>query len=76
MGSLPAKAAAGQAALSAARRCQQMLRGVGFTAEHALHRHLRRAVVLDAPLGTARELTRRAGVLLRAEGVAPRLVRL
>ena len=73
LGSLVAKAAAGQAALTAARHCQQVLGGIGFTAEHPLHRHVRRAVVLDGLLGSARQLTPEAGSLLRAEGSAPRL---
>jgi hypothetical protein len=76
LGSLLAKAVAGQAALTAARHCQQVLGGIGFTAEHPLQRHVRRAVVLDGLLGSARELTRQAGALLRAEGSAPRLVEL
>ena len=69
-----AKAAAGQAALTAARHCQQVLGGIGFTAEHGLHRHARRALVLDGLLGSARELTREAGTLLVKERYAPRLV--
>ncbi|MCX4766614.1 acyl-CoA dehydrogenase family protein [Streptomyces sp. NBC_01275] len=73
-GALLAKAAAGQAALTAARHCQQALGGLGFTAEHALHRHVRRALVLDGLLGSARELTREAGALLLHQGRAPRLV--
>jgi hypothetical protein len=76
LGALLAKAAAGQAALTAARHCQQVLGGIGFTAEHDLHRHVRRAMVLDGLLGSARELTREAGALLRAGGSAPRLVHL
>ncbi|MFJ5306475.1 acyl-CoA dehydrogenase family protein [Streptomyces sp. NPDC088350] len=76
LSALLAKAAAGQAALTAARHCQQVLGGVGFTAEHDLHRHVRRAMVLDGLLGSARELTREAGALLRAGGSAPRLVQL
>ncbi|MGX9882893.1 acyl-CoA dehydrogenase family protein [Streptomyces sp. NPDC002276] len=75
-GALLAKAAAGQAALTAARHCQQVLGGIGFTAEHDLHRHVRRAMVLDGLLGSARELTREAGALLRTGGSAPRLVHL
>jgi len=73
-GALLAKAAAGQAALTAARHCQQVLGGIGFTAEHDLHRHVRRALVLDGLLGSARELTREAGALLVEERSAPRLV--
>ncbi|MEV6483795.1 acyl-CoA dehydrogenase family protein [Streptomyces sp. NPDC051576] len=76
LGALLAKAAAGRAALTAARHCQQVLGGIGFTAEHDLHRHVRRAMVLDGLLGSARELTREAGALLRAGGSAPRLVHL
>jgi len=76
LGSLLAKAAAGQAALTAARHCQQVLGGIGFTAEHDLHRHVRRVLVLDGLLGSARELTREAGALLRQQRTAPRLVNL
>ena len=73
---LLAKAAAGQAALTAARHCQQVLGGIGFTAEHELHRHVKRTLVLDGMLGSARELTREAGARLRAKGFAPRLAQL
>lgn len=73
---LLAKAAAGQAALTAARHCQQVLGGIGFTAEHELHRHIKRTLVLDALLGSSRELTREAGAVLRAKGFAPRLAQL
>jgi hypothetical protein len=73
---LLSKAAAGQAALTAARHCQQVLGGIGFTAEHELHRHIKRALVLDAMLGSSRELTREAGAALRAKGFAPRLAQL
>jgi hypothetical protein len=76
LGSLLAKAAAGQAALTAARHCQQVLGGIGFTTEHDLHRHVRRVLVLDGLLGSARELTREAGAALREQGSAPRLVHL
>jgi Acyl-CoA dehydrogenase, C-terminal domain len=70
------KAAAGQAALVAARHCQQVLGGIGFTEEHELHRHVKRSLVLDGMLGSARELTREAGATLRAKRFAPRLVQL
>nr|WP_203729527.1 acyl-CoA dehydrogenase family protein [Streptomyces sp. SID12501] len=76
LGALLAKAAAGRAALTAARNCQQVLGGIGFTAEHDLHRHVRRALVLDGLLGSARELTREAGALVRERRSAPRLVQL
>ncbi|MDT5010366.1 MAG: hypothetical protein QOH57_1983 [Mycobacterium sp.] len=73
---LLAKAAAGKAALTAARHCQQVLGGIGFTAEHDLHRHIKRVLVLDGLLGSSRELTRKAGAGLRARGSAPRIVTL
>ena len=73
---LLAKAAAGQAALTAARHCQQVLGGIGFTAEHQLHHHVKRTLILDGLLGSARELTREAGATLRAKGFAPRLAQL
>jgi hypothetical protein len=76
LGSLLAKAAAGQAGLLAARHCQQVLGGIGFTAEHALHHHVKRVLVLDGLLGSARELTREAGRRVIATGAAPRLVQL
>jgi hypothetical protein len=73
---LLAKAAAGQAALTAARHCQQVLGGIGFTAEHRLHRHVKRSLILDGLLGSTLELTREAGAILRANGSAPRLAHL
>jgi Acyl-CoA dehydrogenase, C-terminal domain len=76
LASLLAKAAAGQAAQTAARHCQQVLGGIGFTAEHPLHHHVKRSLILDGLLGSARELTRQAGATLRAKGSAPRLAQL
>jgi Acyl-CoA dehydrogenase, C-terminal domain len=76
LATLLAKAAAGQAALTAARHCQQVLGGIGFTAEHQLHHHVKRALILDGLLGSARELTREAGATLRLKGFAPRLAEL
>ncbi|MFJ1456323.1 acyl-CoA dehydrogenase family protein [Nocardia sp. N2S4-5] len=76
LGALLAKAAAGRAALTAARHCQQVLGGIGFTAEHDLHRHIRRTLVLDGLLGSTRELTRAAGAHIRTSRSAPRLAQL
>lgn len=76
LASLLAKAAAGQAALTAARHCQQVLGGIGFTSEHPLHHHIKRSLILDGLLGSARELTRKAGHALVMEGSAPRLAQL
>ena len=71
-----AKAAAGKAALTAAKHCQQVLGGIGFTAEHDLQHHVKRVLVLDGLLGSSKELTRKAGAGLRARGSAPRLAQL
>ncbi len=76
LGCLLAKAAAGQTALTAAKHCQQVMGGIGFTAEHDLHRHVKRVMILDGLLGSARDLTREAGAVVRAAGYAPRLVNL
>jgi hypothetical protein len=73
---LLAKAAAGKAALTAAKHCQQVLGGIGFTEEHDLGHHVKRVLVLDGLLGSSRELTRKAGAGLRARGSAPRLANL
>jgi hypothetical protein len=73
---LLAKAAAGKAALTAAGHCQQVLGGIGFTAEHDLQHHVKRVLVLDGLLGSSKELTRKAGAGLRARGSAPRLATL
>jgi alkylation response protein AidB-like acyl-CoA dehydrogenase len=73
---LLAKAAAGKAALAAAKHCQQVLGGIGFTEEHDLQHHVKRVLVLDGLLGSSRELTRRAGAGLRARGSVPRLAQL
>jgi hypothetical protein len=62
-----AKALAGQGARTTARHCQQVLAGIGFTAEHGFHRWFRRALVLDELLGSARVLTRELGPRALAE---------
>jgi hypothetical protein len=56
-----AKAAAGRGARVAARHCQQVLAGIGFTTEHDLHRYVRRVLVLEQLLGSTRRLTRELG---------------
>ncbi|MCK9876926.1 acyl-CoA dehydrogenase [Frankia sp. Ag45/Mut15] len=74
--SLLAKAAAGQAALTAAKHCQQVLAGIGYTTEHDLHRHIERVLVLDGLLGSTKELTKQIGATLRRDRVAPRYAHL
>jgi Acyl-CoA dehydrogenase, C-terminal domain len=71
---LLAKSLAGRAARIAATQCQQVLAGIGFTAEHPFHRFLARALVLDSVLGSASELPRVIGAHLISVGAIPRLV--
>ena len=62
-----AKSLAGASALTTARHCQQVLAGIGFTAEHAFHRYFRRILVLDQLFGSAHALTAElGGELLRS----------
>jgi hypothetical protein len=71
---LLAKSLAGRAARIAATQCQQVLAGIGFTAEHPFHRFLARALVLDSVLGSAAELPKAIGAHLISAGTIPRLV--
>jgi alkylation response protein AidB-like acyl-CoA dehydrogenase len=57
-----------------AKDCVQVLGGIGFTWEHLLHRYIRRGLVLDLLLGSARELECELGRRLLAGGPVPRLV--
>lgn len=67
-----AKAFAGQSARSAARHCQQVLAGIGFTTEHPLHLFIRRTIVLDQLLGGGSQLTRQLGAdILRSSTLPP-----
>lgn len=69
-----AKALAGRGARTAARHCQQVLAGIGFTAEHPFHRYLRRVLVLDQLFGSARSLTEELGRELLAGRRLPALL--
>jgi hypothetical protein len=69
-----AKALAGRGARTAARHCQQVLAGIGFTTEHDLHRYIRRVFVLDEIFGSARSLTRELGHDLLATRELPPLL--
>ena len=69
-----AKALAGRGARTVARHCQQVLAGIGFTTEHSLHRYVRRVLVIEPLLGSARTLTRAQGTeLLRTKKLPPLL---
>jgi hypothetical protein len=76
LASMLAKSLAGRAARVGGRHCQQVLAGIGFTAEHPFHLFLTRALVLDTFLGSSSELPRAIGRALAARGGIPRLVEL
>ncbi len=66
-----AKAIAGRSARTVARHGQQVLAGIGFTAEHPFHRFVRRTLVLDHVLGSARALSLELGQQLLATRTLP-----
>jgi alkylation response protein AidB-like acyl-CoA dehydrogenase len=66
-----AKASCGLAAAEVRRHCQQVLAGIGFTAEHDLHRYVRRSMLLDGLFGSARSLTAELGAQALAERALP-----
>jgi hypothetical protein len=66
-----AKGLAGRSARTVARHAQQVLAGIGFTAEHPLHRYIRRTIVLDQLLGAGIVLTRASGAEVLRSGALP-----
>ena len=66
-----ARAHAGRSARVAAAHGQQVLAGIGFTAEHPFHHYLRRVMVLDQLFGSSAGLTRQLGEQLIAGRGAP-----
>lgn len=66
-----AKALAGRGARTAARHCQQVLAGIGFTTEHPLHLYIRRVLVLDQLLGSSKLLTKELGEHVITAGALP-----
>ena len=69
-----AKAFAGTSARVAAKHCQQVLAGIGFTTEHPFHLYLRRVLVLDQLLGSSSALTRDLGERMLRTGALPPVV--
>jgi len=69
-----AKAVAGREARVAAKHCQQVLAGIGFTTEHDLHLYIRRALVLNGLFGTAKSITAAQGTDLLASRQLPPLL--
>ncbi len=63
-----AKATAGRATRTVARHTQQVLAGVGFTAEHEFHHHLKRAVIASQMLGRWKLLLDSVGSEITQQG--------
>jgi hypothetical protein len=73
---LVAKIVAGRAQSSVGTHCQQVLAGIGFTAEHPFHTFAARTLTLDRLFGSAVELAPVTGRTLIRRGEAARLVEL
>ena len=71
-----AKLITGRAVSVTAAHTQQLLAGIGFTAEHPYHRFMKRTLVLERMLGSAHELAPEVGRRLIERAEAPRLVQL
>jgi hypothetical protein len=70
------KLVASRSMSTVAAHAQQVLAGVGFTAEHPFHRVLKPVVMCDRLLGSAPELAIEVGRCMVERGGAPRLVEL
>lgn len=71
-----ASAQAGRTLRTAATHCQQVLAGVGFTAEHSFHRFLKRALALEGIFGSTDEIVVSIGRELLAARRVPTLIEL
>lgn len=71
-----AKAVAGRSQRTVARHAQQVLAGIGFTTEHAFHRHLKRTMALEGLFGSADAIVLDLGRRLLAERHVPTLIEL
>jgi hypothetical protein len=71
---LLAKSLAGRGARVATTHSQQVLAGIGFTTEHALHHYVKQVLVLDGLFGSSSRLPQELGKTLLATRQVPRLV--
>src|SRR5258705_124599 len=69
-----AKATAGRTLHRVATHCQQVLAGIGFTTDHAFHRFLKRAMVLEGLFGSADGIAIDLGRRLLATRSVPTLI--
>jgi hypothetical protein len=71
-----AKVTAGRTLRTVATHCQQVLAGIGFTTDHAFHRYLKRAMVLEGLFGSADGIAIDLGRQLLATRCVPTLIEL
>jgi Acyl-CoA dehydrogenase, C-terminal domain len=76
LASMTAKLIVSRARALVTAHTQQVLAGIGFTAEHSYHRAMKRAVVLDRVFGSGDQLAALVGHELVARRRTPRLVEL
>jgi hypothetical protein len=76
LSAMTAKLIAGRSQKLVSSHCQQVLAGVGYTAEHPFHTYFSRAATLNRLLGSADELAPQIGHLLMERRSATRLVNL
>lgn len=68
LSAMAAKVVAGRAQALVGTHCQQVLAGMGFTAEHPFHHYLVRATVMDRVFGSAVELAPQLGRAIISRG--------
>ena len=76
LGAMTAKVVGGKAVSVGMANTQQLLAGIGFTAEHPYHRYMKRVVSLERVLGSGGDLAPLLGGELIAAASAPRLFEL
>jgi hypothetical protein len=76
LAAMTAKVVGSKAVTVGVANTQQLLAGIGFTAEHPYHRYMKRVTVLDRVLGSGSDLAPLLGRQLIAAASAPRLFEL
>jgi hypothetical protein len=76
LAAMTAKVVGSKAVTVGVANTQQLLAGIGFTAEHPYHRFMKRVTVLDRVLGSGSDLAPLLGGRLIAAASAPRLFEL
>jgi alkylation response protein AidB-like acyl-CoA dehydrogenase len=69
-----AKAIAGRSARTVAKHAQQVLAGMGFTAEHPFHLYLKRTMVLDQLFGSSAAISEEVGAAVLRDRRLPAIL--